>query len=865
MAQYKIEAQIRQQQLIQQAWEARLAQTKRDVNFQRECFTRWHGVVLHKRRCNAVAKKCVARLRNGSLARVLGSWREFVDCRKAQRVLVGRWIARCRTNVMQHAWSRWQRQIVLKEQQLLIARLQQEREAELKQVEAEFDTFRKTQQDLLEKAEEVQVQQAYQLQETAARLQEEYKRAQRLNGAVKTLCLTRERDSTQLRYFKAWQQVVRQQVRHRKAVDTFRSTLETRQVRNVLTGWRHFAAQQIRLRAVLTTVHSCYANWWQIQCFQAWNEARRRIRAVKVFSTLFARNSEAFICREVFSEWKILARKNHLLRRTLEQIWLTSVHAEMRQQFTHWVAFTKSEAAKEQLAQRNVALTAIRAKVWWKRSVSSMRFCFSEWKSMVEGKKKQRQGERKLILFQQTRLMIVSFKEWAEYVTIKCREEERNQRFIRWLRKVARRKQQRAMSMWKMILIRDQIRHLQQLKALQTTQQERLQLQREEILSLVQTASDVKSKLADVTDVHDASTSKVQYLTECGLVAKYFNALKLKVSIRRYQRQAVYFSHKNARRRCLAEVFSNWYSFSQDRRAVKSVAGQKAKRSQDVLSRSVLRQWHTIAHQRRVVQQKQYKLQQRLRWRILKNGLEEWHHLIHRERNITIAMDQLDIIVQRWTLRSALSLWYDKCLQERRRVLQEQEKHRKIMQFLMGRQEAGLLRTFHSWKELYLSNRTLRSQAQQRHSEKCHATITKYWQNWCSVVQNTKAQRKSIQCMQAVTTRYYSRVAMSRWRRYRFMSQIASLQFGNEELAVQVEESSKRLANASLSVDKLSTELMELQDKLDEAESRSSAVSLEVEAARSRQLGCLNALSTIMLKRMVSRKYRELSRRGKQN
>ncbi|KAE9250700.1 hypothetical protein PF004_g2836 [Phytophthora fragariae] len=694
VTQWKIETQIRQQQLIQQAWEVRLAQTKRDLNFQRECVTRWHEVVVHKQRRQTIAKKCVARLKNGSLARVLGSWRDFVDCSKAQRDLVRRWIDHCRTSLLKHAWSRWQRQIVLKEQQLLIARLQRERDAELKQVEAEFDAYRKTQQTLLEKAEKLQTQQARQLQDTASRLEEESKRAQRLTGAVKTLCSTRERSSTQLRHFKAWQNVVRRKVGNRRAVQPFQITLDTRQTRCVLGEWRQVAVQQIRLRAVFKTLHSCHAEWWRIQCFQAWNEARRRSRAVKVFSALFARNSDVFMCREVFSEWRNLARKNHLLRRTLEQIWLGSVHARMRQQFTHWVAFTKAEAAKEQLVQRNVALTAIQAKVWWKRSLSRMRLCFSEWKFMVQSKKKQRQGERKLLQFQQSRLVTVCFSEWADFVMVKRREEDRNQRFARWLWKVARRKQQRAMSLWKMRIIRNQIRDLHELKDLQTTQQERLQLQREEILSLVQTSTDTKRKLADAMDVHDASTTKVQYVTECGLLAKSFNALKLKVSIRRYQRQAVYFSQKSARRRCLAELFSNWYSFSQNCRVLKSIVDQKAKRCEDILTRTVLRQWHATARLNRVVQQKQHKLQQRVRLRTIKTNFAEWQRLIHRERRIITAMDTLELLAQRLTLRSTLSLWHQKCLQERHRVLQEREKHWKIMQFLMGRQEAGLMRAF---------------------------------------------------------------------------------------------------------------------------------------------------------------------------
>ncbi|KAG4252307.1 hypothetical protein PC116_g13 [Phytophthora cactorum] len=690
----KIAAQVRQQQLIQQAWENRLEQAKRDLNFQRECFTQWHKLVLQRQRHDIVVKKCLARLKNVFLAKSLGSWREFVENRKNQRDLVRRWVARCNTGALQRAWNRWQRQNVLKEQQLLMLRLQQERDAELKQLETEFELYRTAQQMLREETEQIQTEQKKTLKETRIRLQEETKRAQRFAVAVETLCSNKDRESTQLRCFKAWYAVVRRSDYFRKTVDIFQNTLDVRQTRKILTKWRNFTSQQRRLNAIFTTIQSCLSRWWQIQCFKAWKEARRRSRAVQIFSTLFCRNSEISISREVFTEWRKLARKNHLLRKTLEKIWLGSVHAKMRQQFRHWVEITKAEATKEQIEKRNVALAEIRAKVWWKQSVSTMRFCFSEWKETVETRKKQRLAERKLLLFQRTRLITVCFKNWAELVAIRSKAEERNQQFACWLRKLQRRKQQRAMTLWKILVIRNQQRDLEELKKVRSNQQEELQLQREEIALLMCTAAETKRKLADVTDIHDESTIKMLYLTECGLVAKYFNALKLKVSMRRYQRQAVHFSQKIARRRHLAEVFSNWHSFSEKSRAVKLLIAQKLGRCHIFLSRNILRQWQSIACQHRVIKQKQRKLQQRIRKRIIKNTFEAWRRSIRRERNISTAMDQLEIIVRRLKLKHTLFSWQQRCIHERNRAIQEREKHKKVMQFLMGRQEAGLMRAF---------------------------------------------------------------------------------------------------------------------------------------------------------------------------
>ncbi|GMF16345.1 unnamed protein product [Phytophthora lilii] len=855
VAELKLESQVRQQQLIQQAWENRLTQTKRDLNFQRECFTGWHQIVLHKRKCAIVVKKCIARLKNGSLARVLGSWRDFVECRKTQRDLLRRWISRCRTSVLQRAWSRWQRQIVLKEQQYLILRLQDERDTELKQLKAEFNEYQRTQQALLEEVKNAQTEQEYALKETEARLQEEARQVQRFSGAIKALFFAREKESTRLRFFKAWHKVVRRSVRNRRVVQALQIKSDARQMFVVLNSWGRFTIQQKRLRAVFITVKGCFTRWWQIQTFDAWKEAKRRSKAVQKFSSLFARNLELFVCRDIFSAWKKIARKNNLLRRTLEQIWLGSVHAKMRQQFAHWVKFTKALAAKEQVEKRNVALTAIRAKVWWKQSMSTMRFCFSEWKTTVTFRKRQRHGERNLALFQQKRVISICFSAWVEFVVTNVREGNRSHVFARWLHKVVRRKLRRAMALWKVVIIRDQLHELLELKELRLAHQEQLQLQREEISLLMLTATETKRKLVDVTDIHDASTTKLLYLTECGLVAKYFNALKLKVMLRRYQLRAIHFCHKNARRRQLAELFSSWYSFSQNCRAMKFAVAEKIKRRHDVLTRAVIHKWHSLANRHRVLTQKQLKLQQRIRTRIIKDRFAEWQQSVYRDRNVRIAMDLLTAITERLKLKIALLSWHQKCLDMRRQSLKKQEKHRKIMQFLMGRQEEALVQTFHSWKDIVQSKKVARSQAQQRYSKKAFSVLSSSWHEWCSTVRTIKRQRQSIICMHIIAKRYYYRVAMSRWRNYRFKSQIALLKSGNNDLISQVAESSRHLQSASMTVDQLSMELTELQNKLVKAESTSSAVALEVstqEASRNRYLDSLRALNKIMLKQTIS-------------
>ncbi|EEY56547.1 uncharacterized protein PITG_10090 [Phytophthora infestans T30-4] len=856
----RIAAQVRQQQLIQHAWESRLEQAKNDLNFQRECFTRWQKLVLKRQRRNIVVKKRLARLRNVSIAKSFGSWCRFVDTRQNQRDLVRRWVGRCHTGALQRAWKGWQQQLVLKEQQLLMLRMQQEREAELNRLATEFEVYRTTQQTLLEEANRAQTEQENALRETRTLLQEETKRVQRLAGAVSSLCSNRDRGSTQLRVFKAWHKAVRRSAFSRNTVDIFQTASEIRQTRNILLKWRQFTAHQRRLRAVFTTTLSCFSRWWQLRCFRAWKAARQRSRAVQLFSSVFIHSSEIFISREVLTAWRKMARKNHLLRKTIEKIWLDAIHAKMQQHFRQWVDLTKAEAAKENIEKRNVALAAIRAKVWWKRSVSTMRFCFLEWKTTVESSKKQRQAERKLLLFQQARLVAMCFNAWSKFVVMQSEEEDRKQQFARWFIRFQRRKQQRAMTFWKNLVIRNQLQDLEELRRARNTQQEELQLQREEIDLLMQQAADTKRQLAAATDVHDESTTKLQYLTEYGLLSKYFNALKFQVSMRRYRHQAAHFSQKNARRQHLAELFSTWFNFTQKSRVLKLRVAESIGRSTTFLSRSILRQWRSIAHQRRVIKQKQRKLQRRVGRRILTSLFIAWRLIIRRERNVSIAMDHLGTIARRLTLKFTLTSWQQRTIQERKKSIQEKEKHKRILQFLMGRQEARLVRTFHTWKEYTQIKRVTRSQARQIYTKKCHVILEQCWDDWRSTVRCIQLQRTSVACIQTTMKRYYYRTVLSRWRRYRFLSQIRTLQTNNDTLSDQVADATQRLQTKSTSVDQLLFELKHLKEKLDEAESRSSAVSLEVtcqQSNRSKQLSCLRVISKIMLKRTVSRELLE--------
>ncbi|KAK1938096.1 hypothetical protein P3T76_009246 [Phytophthora citrophthora] len=447
-----------------------------------------------------------------------------------------------------------------------------------------------------------------------------------------------------------------------------------------------------------------------------------------------------------------------------------------------------------------------------------------------------------------------------KFVAVKRQELDRNQEFERWIRKIQRQKQQRAMTQWKTDFIRDQQRNLQELKQLQTAQQEEIQLQREEIASLLLIAGETKRKLDDAAEVHDESTSKVQQLTEFGLLAKYFNAIKLYISTSRHQAQAVRFCQKTTRQRYLAQIFSNWQTFVQHRRRIKLTVVQRISRCQDTQNRAILRHWQLTVRYQRVIKQKQRKLQQRIRERVLKFIFAGWRRAIDREREILSAINRLEILARHLQQKNGLLSWREKCIAEKNRALREQDKHRKIAQFLMGRQEAGLVRTFHQWKEFTKTKAAPRVLATRRYAEKCRSLLAQSWQKWNFTVKNEKQKRKSAECLQILLQRYYCRVAFSRWRRYRFMSQIISLQSGNDRLSSEVAESNRQLESKTMSIDQLSTELMELRDKLYEAEAKASTVNEAVtsqEVTRTKQLRCWSALSKIMIKRTISREVSE--------
>ncbi|RLN81623.1 hypothetical protein BBJ28_00020408, partial [Nothophytophthora sp. Chile5] len=257
-------------------------------------------------------------------------------------------------------------------------------------------------------------------------------------------------------------------------------------------------------------------------------------------------------------------------------------------------------------------------------------------------------------------------------------------------------------------------RAVRQLQILQTAQ-------REELTILKQAAAQMERKLLDAVVGHDESKTKMQFLTECGLVAKVFNALKLKVSVRRYQRHATLLCQKNAQRRQVAALLSHWRAFSQSRQAVNCRVAEKVNRLRDAFVRSLLLQWRFIAYEQRIVKQKQLKLRRRAQSRLVKKSFSEWQRTIHRDVRLAILLGKAEATVRRLNLKSSLMRWHEICVMQKQRDIQAMEKSKRIMQFLMGKHEAKLINAFHSWQELTRARRKIRDQAHAQCNEKQRA------------------------------------------------------------------------------------------------------------------------------------------------
>ncbi|KAL8019668.1 putative GAF-like domain superfamily protein [Plasmopara halstedii] len=828
-----------QTQQQQRDQDARLELAKRDFIYLQQIFTTWRQSVLSRQKRDIVVGRCLARLKHSMLANIFLRWEEYFKCKKMRRGLIHRWIKQSYSGALRRAWSRWQWHIALKEKQLLINNLLGDKDAQLYQLETIFERDRGIQQTLLLKAQQIQATQEQKLQETVSCLSDKRRRAQRLKAVLKALCTKRAQSLVQLRAHKAWHNAVRRSMHYRNIIETFQSRLANRQICLIFSRWSHVFIQRHCLKNAITLIQSYYSRRWQIQCFEAWNETRRQSKIIQRFTILYLHKADLFAIQKTFQGWRTFTKERILLRKLVVKVFV----AKVQQQFVRWKHFTSFKRTNEQLEQRKVTLNAFQVNLLRKRSRSMMLFCLAEWKLAVEMIKKQHDGEQKLMLCRHVRLVALCFKNWIIVVAIQRRTQARNTQLVRWLRKDRHRMQQRAMTLWKLLLIRDQGRQLREVNEIRAKQQKEMEL-------YLQKGALPPYKLASVSDVHNVSIT----------IARCFNALKLGASIMRYQNRTVHFLQYHAHRQHLAKVFLKWCNVVQNSHEVKSFVSRKIQQQNDTLVRISLRQWYSIAYQKRVIKNKLVKFRQRVHARILENAAKQWYRFFNTKKCMSRAADHLNTVICRLNLKHTLSSWRKQCREEINQENEERYKHKKLMQFLAMRQEVQLLHLFRIWIAFTQNKHTARDLANQRHLKQYRSVVTKCWNGWCSFMNTLEVERKSIVCIEVKIMRFYYRIVLTRWRRYQFLGQIETLQTGNELLSRQLAETNLHLRSKSLSVDQLSSDVRELQHKLLDVESYlfSQRVRFKSqEEKHSLQLRFLLVLNKLMLNRTISKDITE--------
>ncbi|RLN86762.1 hypothetical protein BBJ28_00003149 [Nothophytophthora sp. Chile5] len=149
----------------------------------------WHSKTRLSRRSRLQTQQIISRMRQLGVLRCFNSWKESVEEVKKRKE-------------GNNVHFRWQRQIVLKEQQFLLLQVQIDRDCHVKQLEVAFEEFRSTQKTLLEQAEHAKSRQEAEFQEVQAQLQQTAKREHRYAAAFKALCSSREKSVSLSRNFK---------------------------------------------------------------------------------------------------------------------------------------------------------------------------------------------------------------------------------------------------------------------------------------------------------------------------------------------------------------------------------------------------------------------------------------------------------------------------------------------------------------------------------------------------------------------------------------------------------------------------------------------------------------------------------------
>lgn len=819
---------LSRQRELQHDWELRLEQTKMDTILVRRYLLHWRLKVHKLKISKKLTLRTLNRWRNGLLARVFADWQCFRFEQQRQRELISRWFRRSTIAALQSAWLKWHKQLILKSQQELLARVHEQHTHDITLLENEIAQLHCAHQNLVaSRAETIQNLQL-QLENAQREAHIEVQRQERLANALMKIASQKERLELTLQWFRQWRiQVTTIKINHQRVLD-FVNNGKTQRLSTVFHRWNQLRRQRVLLTKAVKLLRSFMDQYRAIQSFCAWQERMQSTRSVRHFQSSFQQRATQRLCCEVLRQWHKAARAHFLIRRTSERIWLFSVHLRVKDLFFRWKAINRHERFMESKSKRKELLQFIQWKVFSRWTSYSLKAVFDAWTRAVKRAQREKRAENKLVLMRKTHLLSSSFQQIRYHAALK-REQRRWMR--KWCEKRAVKTQLRAFTLWKVIHVRLQRQENDTLRSIRDQLDAELLKSKDEAALLTQASLENEAKLKQALKLVADSETVIQRQCSATLLQKHFDSWKAYLRQSQTQvRMAERLASGVSKQRLFA-TFRAWKRTWSAKQSKRMIAEAQSDRRAQALLAKVFCAWSQRVKDLLRLRRKLKAITRKRETRRKRDILRGWCSQARLRATLSVSVPRLNEIARKVQLRNGIAAWRLMITAKKRRESMELEKQRRIVEFIMGRSGWNIERVFRSWRAFTVAKRMKYANAHQRFDRKCAQLKQCVFKEWTLCTKHSRSQRRLLWAMHRHFTVYYLRVAVARWRNQIHASILTALQRSNAAQAQQIER------------------ITRLEGLL----SSSSTGAAQLQRQHVRDVACTHALLRLALQKLVSR------------
>lgn len=771
---------LSRQQELQRDWELRLEQAKMDTILVRRYLLHWRLKVHKLKASKKLALRTLSRWRNGLLARVFADWQCFRFEQQRQRELISRWLRRSTVAALQSAWLKWHKQLILKSQQELLARVREQHAHDITLLENEIAQLHCAHQNLVASRAETTQNLQLQLENAQREAYIEVQRQERFANALMKIASQKERLELTLQWFRQWRSQVTTIKINRQRVLGFVHNGETQRLSTVFHRWNQLRRQRVLLTKAVKRLRSFMDQYRAIQSFRAWQERMQSTRSVRHFQLSFQQRATQRLCREVLRQWHKAARAHFLIRRTSERIWLFSVHLRVKDLFFKWKAISRHEHFMESKSKKKELLQSIHSRVFSRWTSCSLKVVFDAWTRAVKRAQRGKRAENKLVFMRKMHLLSSSFQQIRYHVALK-RKQCRWMR--KWCEKHAVKAQLRVFTLWKVTHVRLQRHEIDTLRSIRDQLDAELLKSKDEAAFLTQASLENEAKLEQALKLVAGSESVIQRQCSVTLLQKHFDSWKAYLRQSQTQVRMTERLASGVSKQRLFATFKAWKRTWSAKQSKRMIAEAWSDRRAQALLAKAFYAWSQRVKNLLRLRRKLKAITRKRETRRKRDTLRGWCSQARLRAALSVSVPRLNEIARKVQLHNGIATWRLMITAKKRRESMELEKQRRIVEFITGRSGWNVERVFRSWRAFAAAKRVKYAQLKQ-----C------VFKEWTLRTKRLRSQRRLLWAMHRHFTVYYLRVAVARWRNQIHASMLAALQRSNAAQAQQIERVNHELA-----------------------------------------------------------------------